>query len=221
MRTVVFLYNLFAFPEGIVRRFAEHLAGKRADGGVVNVERRAGDDPPQPALPHGSCRLGREVAARIDVTGRPRPNQLELTGERGPVGILLHQLLFIAVQALQEMDGNVAFVRKTTAELLGVVYVRIHQTGHDQLAPRVDLPIGLEAFGNLVRLSNGGDPVILDGHRPILEDPPIGVHGDQPVRVLDQNRAHAFASRPVNGIDRFRFPESMNVSDRLRSIPMV
>ena len=109
---------------------------------------------------------------------------------------IVHQLLLITVQSLQEVDGHIASVRQTAAELLDVVNVRVNQSGQDELAGAVDDLLRLEPPLDVFGFADLGDPVIPNGHRPVPDEPSFRVHRDDPLGVLDEDPAHGFLPRP-------------------------
>ena len=57
---------------------------------------------------------------------------------RRPIGILRRHLRLVAVEPLEELLGDVAFVGEAAAEMLGVVHVRVDEAGQHEEAGGVD-----------------------------------------------------------------------------------
>ena len=136
---VVGKHGLFRALQRFRKRFPEHgLRRHLADRGVVHIEGGARHDPAHAAFPGRLRRLAGVVAARIEKAGGAGLDQLELAGPGGPIRILRRHLRLVAVEPLQELLGDVAFVGETAAEMLGVVHVRVHEAGQHEEAGGVD-----------------------------------------------------------------------------------
>ena len=71
--------------------------------------------------------------------------------------------------------------------------VSVHEAGKDQLAARADRAVGAKRAGHLAGLADGDDPVVLDGHRAVADDPALAVHRHEPVRRVHEEGRHAEA----------------------------
>jgi hypothetical protein len=81
-------------------RFTEHALGQTADRRVMHIKCGPSQDATQAAFAHRARRFLGKKAAGIDEAGGSGPNELKLSAERRPIGILGDQRAFVAVEPL-------------------------------------------------------------------------------------------------------------------------
>ena len=99
----------------------------------------------------------------------------------------MQHFALVTVEPLEQVNSDVATVGEAAPKLLGAVDMRIDQAGNDELSASFDGPLGPELRRDIPGRSDRNDAIVLDCDRTIPEDPPLRIHRDHPVRVLDEN----------------------------------
>ena len=175
---------------GLFGTLAKTRPGEIATRIAVYVHGRAGENTTHATLCDRAGDLIGKMIARIEKTRSAALDHLQLAQLRAQQRLVRAERVFEWVNTPVKPFLDMTIVSEAAGELLGIVRVSIDEAGKNQLALRVDHPVRAMSGDHVIALAYGDNSVGLNGKRAVAENPSIGIDGNQPIRMGNDEIRH-------------------------------